>query len=181
MTLLKAKLDSHKRVLFCALACACLLASCRDDRVVVTDVYYIQNEMDKPVTLDFSNLLFWDTCTASLSDKHTQVYFESDDIEIPAHGTIRLHPISRDYVNPSAHEVNLVHAIGARTTLVSDSDTVSWIAYKTKINTYRMFTSDSIWSIYNTNNWQTISDENVPYTYYNIFSITQKDIERSKP
>ena len=170
MTLLKAKLNSRKRVLFCALACACLFISCRKGEKF-TDVYYIHNDLDQSVSFLFAHPMVWDTCA---TDSFVRVWYNSERAEIQAHKTIRLHPIDRDYTYPSAHAIEPGSLLGETTKMVVGADTIVWFSKYS-----RMFTDDSVWSVYNTLDWKTVKDQRQPNTYYSTFTITEQSVERS--
>ena len=168
-------------MLMCAFACVCLLISCTRGETV-TDVYYIHNECNQPALIDFGRTIFWDTCTIGVTTTYSHVRFEQ--IEILPNQMIRLHPICRsEEKNPSVHQLDATIIAGSDTKLIIDGDTIKWqCAWKDRLP-FRdpcMFNDDSIWSIYNVSCWQTVQDELLPYTHYHTFSISEKDIERSK-
>ena len=146
----------------------------------ITDVFYIHNDLDREVIFEFTNQVTWDDCSDS-TQTYTRVNEGQQTIVLPAQSTIRLHPICREYANPASHQIAPYYIIGERTQLFVDADTISWRApLRSTPPTYRlsMFTSDTVWSIYNTQSWQTVQDNNLPYTYYHTFSVTESDLER---
>ena len=164
----------RKRMLLCIFACAWIFSSCLRPMVTITDVYYIHNDLDKPVSLIPSFSVAWDTCATG---EFVRVWCSDERIAIPANKTIRLHPIDRDFDYPGAHRIEPGHILGSMTRLVCDNDTVVW-----ESQYGHMFTSDEIYSIYNKNNWKTVSDKNRPNTYHSTFNIIQSAIEgREQP
>ena len=156
--------------------CICLgcLSSCVDKREIVTDIYYICNDLEQPIALEFSYPVPWDTC---LSGDFVRVMYDSICPNIPPHKSIRLHPIQREYKKPDNHQIAPGYIFGGITKLILNADTIVW---KSKYAKYgHMIFSDSIWSIYNYQNWQIKQADNLPYTFYSTFSITPSDIERS--
>lgn len=155
-------------------ACAWIFSSCLRPMVTITDVYYIHNDLDKPVSLIPSFSVAWDTCATG---EFVRVWCSDERIAIPANKTIRLHPIDRDFDYSGAHRIEPGHILGSMTKLVCDNDTVVW-----ESQYGHMFTSDEIYSIYNKNNWKTVSDKNRPNTYHSTFNIIQSAIEgREQP
>lgn len=150
------------------------MASCRNDRVVITNVYYIQNDLDQLVALTFSKMVPWDTCATG---SFFQVMYDSVCPEIPPHKAIRLHPIQREYKTIASHSIDPGHFLGGFTKLIVHSDTIVWESKYAKYG--HMFSSDSIWSIYNYEDWQTVQADDVLNTFYSTFHITQENIERS--
>lgn len=157
-----------------------MLSNACTRKETITDVYYIHNDLDYDVMFDFSNQVLWDDCSDTTLH-YTRVNEGAKTIILPAHSTIRLHPICREYANPSSHQIAPYYIIGEHTLFVANTDTIRWqAAIRSTPPTYRlsMFTSDSVWSIYNTKNWQTVQDNIMPYTYYHTFSVTESDLER---
>ena len=164
------KLRKHIQALFLICICACGLASCVNPKQTLTDEYLIFNDLDMPVTMQFSEPIAWDTCPAGT---FIRVMYDNA-AELPAHKQIRLHPIVREYEDPAMHRVEAGYLLGEVTKLIVGTDTIVWESkYK------RMFSSDSIWSIYNSDNWDIVKDPELPYTYYQTFRITQDQLERS--
>lgn len=172
-----------KRALFCALACIGLFVSCTQ-KETITDVYYIHNECDQSIVLEIYPR-FWDTCSVYSIDTYSYVEFGGSEVTLLPGQTIRLHPICRKSENPNAvHQPNpLDGVISPRAKLIVGNDTIEWqsdMKVTPPLKTPCMFTNDTTWSIYNTTCWQTVPDAALPYTFYNTFSITETDIERSK-
>lgn len=166
-----------KTVLFLSI-CLYLFSSCTNEREVVTDIYFIHNDLEQPVTLVFSNPVPWDTC---LSGDFVRVMYDSICPNLPAQKTIRLHPVLRKYKKPENHDyqINPGYIFGGITKLIVNTDTIIW---QSKYGKYgHMFSTDSIWSIYNYENWQTVQAEDMPYTFYSTFTITPSHVERSLP
>ena len=161
----------HRRMVFYAIVCACTLSSCVDKRETITDEYFIHNDSESPVTLQFSQYVAWDTCS---DGTFIQVKYDHICEGLPAHKKIRLHPIVREYKMPSLHGIQAGYILGEVTKLIVHTDTVLWYSKYGK-----MFTNDSIWSIYNTNNWDIVKDQELPQTYYMTFTITEDQLERS--
>ena len=170
------------QMLLLAFAGLFIFTSC-EKKETITDVYFIHNDLEKPVSLEFIYPLIWDTCSAMNADSYSQVWYEEQTLVIPAHTTIRLHPVCRTYGNPLTHEIDPIPIIASTTKLILGEDTITWQAEEQKrlpMVVYCMFSSDEVWSIYNTESWQTIPDHVIPYVYYNTFSITQEAIEKSQ-
>ena len=126
------------------------------------------------VTLELQNAVVWDNNSA---DTIQQVWYDSSSVSISSGKTIRLHPIKRDFkLNSNGGGLNVTHIIGNSSALIIGSDTILWETQK-----WRMFTSDTIWSIYNTENWLTTKDKDAPYTFHHSFVISSDRIERSTP
>ena len=156
------------------------LVACQNEETI-TDIYYIQNGLEDSVVMNFSYSIFWDTCSMHSAEPYSYVRYESDKLTIPAHSTVRLHPIIRRLGNPTSHQLFPIEIIGPETKLIVRKDTITWHCdYRRQppLMTYAMFTSDTIWSIYNTESWQTKQSEDLPYTYCHTFRITQEG-ERS--
>lgn len=172
----------RRRMLLCAFACACLLSSCTQ-KETITDVYYIHNECNQSIVIDFGHPLFWDTCSVGSTATYSYVQFETEQIDILPGQVIRLHPICRQEVNPSGHQLDATLVVGSNAKLILDGDTIEWhCAWKDRLpdKIPCMFSDDSTWSIFNVSCWQTIQDETLPYTFYHTFSISETDIERRK-
>ena len=75
--------------------------------------------------------------------------------------------------------------IGHSAQLIAGTDTIVWSAERQE-NSYRMYSSDTRWSIFNVENWETedwksSKEHKLPDMYDHTFIITTADIERSKP
>lgn len=168
----------HKLIIFWGLLCLLVLTSC-EKKVLITDVYYIRNESDQSVSFQ-GHYMFWDTCLYGQSEEPTETFFSENGVDILAHQSVRLHPISRKDISPDSHQVDIIPIISSRTTLIVGTKSILWISkYRSEPPAMEpiMFTDDSIWSIYNTNCWKTESDSDKPYTYYHTFLITEQNIQ----
>lgn len=183
MTGISKKVLVRWRGLLMAFACVGCLAACEGPKETITDVYYIHNRCSQLITIDFGHPLFWDTCSAGSTATHCYVRYESEQVELPSGQIIRLHPVCRKAGDPLGHQPNALFVLGVSIQLITSDDTIQWYpAWKDRLPDEEpcMFDNDSVWSIYNVSNWQTIQDENLPYTYYHTFSVTEKDIEMNK-
>lgn len=152
-----------------------LYASCTAPYTTFTDTYYIHNATDNVISLTTEHPVVWDTCAPENPQK---VWFDSTTIFLKAGKTIRLHPIVREFKYKSVSvndRLNVTWLIGTSTRLTAGTDTIVW-----QVQHNYMFESDSVWSIYNKRDWQTIKDNDLPYTYYHTFEITSEKIERNK-
>lgn len=151
-----------------------LFSSC-NVHVTITDYYYLTNNADDTVRLLLNGSVVWDTCAA---ENVQRVWRDSNALIIAPRQTASLHPIRRSFSNKFAeHWWTIVGMLGRSVQLVYRNDTISWQNGRTS----EMFTSDEVWSIYNKENWQSVQDKNLPYTYYHTFLITTDEIERSLP
>lgn len=174
------RLIAHMQLALCAFICTCLLSSCVDKKEEFTDVYYIHNELEEPISLVLQMSVYWDTCSTYSIQNNTRVWFSKEEVVIPTHTTIRLHPISRRNILPEAHQPDIASLLGYRTKLIIGSDTIvfnSAVRQSPPAIFPAMFTDDSIFSIYNTMCWQTVQASDMPNTYYHTFSITTKNLE----
>lgn len=161
-----------KAIILLAMCTFCFTA-CTSHYVTYTDSYYVTNATESDISLMTECSIVWDTCS---TDNPKRVWFDSTCVVVRAGKTIRLHPVTREYKNNQAGDLlNVVPLIGKSTQLISAADTIIWL-----VKYPYMFTNDSVWSIYNTNDWQTTTDSILPYTYYHTFIINPKHIERSK-
>lgn len=172
---------SHRRMLIFVSACMMALVSC-NQKETYTEVYYIRNDLDRSIILDFHRQLFYDTCSVPSTDPLQRVCFESE-AEIPSGGTIRLHPICRRELRPNDRRAYPLGCLASLVTLIDGNDTIFWrpderLTYPGAI--FCMFSSDSIYSPFNNLCWHAVEDANIPNTFYYTFPITQEDIERSK-
>ena len=167
----------RKRMLLCMFACACIWASCGNPYVTVTDSFFIANESDSTIQIVLNQSVVWDTCaTCAVGDDLTRVWYNSNTMPIKAGGKVRLHPIRKEYTGdiPDRHW-NVAPVIGSSTQLIAGMDTIVW-----QVKNPYMFTSDSVWSIYNTEDWTSEKDSTILHSYYHTFVITTEKIERSR-
>lgn len=174
--------QSRKRIILCAIACACLFVSCTQKETIIL-TYYIRNDCSQSVMLDFGRALFWDTCSIGSNATYSYAWFGPEKMVIPSGQLIRLHPICRTAsVHPEQPQLDAT-IFSSRAILISGKDTIIWIAAwenRPPDQIPCMFDNDTVWSIYNLSCWQTIQDEQLPYTYYHLFTITDDKIERSR-
>lgn len=170
---MKKKLLRYLFVVTGVIVCGLLLASCTPQETF-TETYYISNSTGSEISLTVNNSIVWDTCSANNMQR---VWFNTNTITVHPHQTIRLHPIVRvERAETASYNLNIVPIIGSSAMLIREADTIRW-----EIQGYRMFTSDTEWSIYNTEDWQTVEVNPHSYTYNHTFVITHDKIERSKP
>ena len=155
---------SYRQVLLSALVCAVLLPGCKPQETV-TDYYYIQNDLEEPVSLVFANSVAWDMGT---SGDFVQVWYDSICPDIPANKGVRLHPICRKSIYADAHKINPGHCMGSVTKLIVGADTITW-----KSDYGHMFADDTTVSIYNVTCWTTVKDPDRPNTYHSTFTINK--------
>lgn len=161
-----------KQSLFGLLICISLLVSCKP-KVTFTETYYIANSTNREISLEVNNSVVWDTCSTGNIQR---AWFDTTTITVQPRKTIRLHPIVRDdRYETSSYDLNIVPIVGTSVMLISGTDSVVW-----EIKNRQMFTSDTEWSIFNTESWQTVEKESNSYTYDHTFIVTQDKIERSK-
>ena len=161
-----------KSLILLAMGTLCFTA-CTSPYVTFTDTYFITNSTANEISLLMEHSVVWDTCAG---DNPQRAWLDSTCVQIQAGKTIRVHPITREYKDKRGdYRLNVVPLIGSSTQLVSGIDTIGW-----QVKNPYMFTNDSVWSIYNTADWQTTEETDVPYTYYHTFVITAEQIERSK-
>ena len=159
-----------KKIIVFLLSGVCLLTSCIDQYATFTDIYYIHNKTLSEIVLETNHDLVWDTCGTS---NPYRVSYNS--VRISPLQTIRIHPVVRSERYQSGESTpNITPLIGTQNPLIYDSDTIEW-----EVDYPRMFTNDSVWSIYNTQYWQTVKDSDAPYTFYHTFVITTENMERS--
>lgn len=174
-------LFSYRRMLLLAFVCVCFCVSCKN-KETITDVYYICNNVEDTVFLNFSHSIYWDTCSVYSTESYSYIRFANEELAIPARSMARLHPVIRTLRDPGALQLYPIEIIGTKTKLIISTDTISWYCAYRDVPPLRdpsMFTSDTIWSIYNTESWQTIQSEELPYTFYHTFLVTRTDVERS--
>ena len=165
--------ETNRLFLSGLLGCLTLMVSCTPQETF-TETYYISNSTDSKICLAVNNSVVWDTCSA---DNVQRVWFTTHTLTMNPHQTVRLHPIVREKRNETAsYDLNIVPILGNSAMLIRGTDTIRW-----EIQGYRMFKSDTEWSIYNTEDWQTVEVEPHSYTYNHTFVITHDKIERSKP
>lgn len=172
-TLINKVFHQYSITLFSVCVALCINTSCVRQHETITDMYYICNELDTPIALEFSHSIAWDIC--SVGTLVPIEYSNSGHIEISGHQSICLHPITREFKYPSAHKIEPGHLIGERTKLIIGQDTLVW---QSKYG--HMITQDDKWSIYNTMDWTTVLSKNSPNTYNSTFVISASNIERSK-
>ncbi len=150
-----------------------LCASCIHTHETYTEEYYISNATEDTIRLEISQSVVWDLCA---SYNPQEVYYDSTCLTIVKGQTVRLHPIVREFrYRQSTSQINVCRLIGTNTKLITKQDTIEWT-----VKYPHMFNNDSVWSIYNKRDWQTIQDNKKDYTYYHTFIISTDDIERSK-
>ena len=171
-----------KRIILYVFACVCLCVSCRRYEPV-TDTYYISNKTGNEVCVVLQRSVVWDTC---VTEGLHRVWFDSNTLPIEAGKTVRLHPIKRTFTNQvGGHWWNVIPVIGHSAQLIAGADTIVWSAERQE-NSYSMYSSDTRWSIFNVENWETedwksSKEHKLPDMYDHTFIITTADIERSKP
>lgn len=147
--------------------------ACTSHHVTFTDTYYVTNATENEISLITEHSIVWDTCS---TENPQRAWFDSTCVLVQAGKTVRLHPVTREFKDKHSEDrLNVTQLIGNLTQLVSDTDTIVW-----QVKYPHMFTNDSVWSIYNTTDWQTAKDSEMPYMYYHTFVITTEQIERSK-
>lgn len=167
------KKENNKWFFIGLLGCLTLLVSCTPQETF-TETYYISNSTSSEIRLIMNNSVVWDTCSSANTQR---VWFNSNTLTMNPHQTIRLHPIVREKRDETAsYDLNIVPIIENSAMLIRGTDTIRW-----EIQGYRMFKSDTEWSIYNTEDWQTVEVEPHSYTYNHTFVITHDKIERTKP
>lgn len=172
-TLINTVFHQYSITLFSVFIALCMNTSCVSQHETITDIYYISNDLDTPIALEFSHSIVWDTC--SVGTLVPVKYSNSGHIEILEHQRICLHPITREFKYPSAHKIEPGHLMGETTKLIIRQDTIVW---QSKYG--HMITLDDEWNIYNTIDWTTVSSQDSPNTYNSTFVISASNIERSK-
>lgn len=154
------------------ITCMIFIISCTNPHVTYTEVYYVSNETKDTVYLVTEHSVVWDTCAL---ENPQRAYFSSDRLPIAGGKTVRLHPITREYRDHLTNDqINVCPLIGMHSQLIAGQDTIIW-----NVTYPYMFETDSVWSIYNKVDWETMKDNDLPYTYYHTFRITIENIERS--
>ena len=159
---------------FIAAAMLAGLAACTNKGETFTDIYYLHNNLDEPVSFHFYYNIYWDTCTTYPSEEAGRTWFEKDTLELMPYQTVRLHPVSRKRVHPESHQLNVIPIIGSETKLIIGHDTLHWLSGTRKqppLIVPCMFGNDSVYSIYNVTFWQTEQLKELPNTYKNTFHI----------
>ena len=152
--------------------CILCMASCTSPYVTFTETYYISNEAEDTVRLLLEHPVVWDN---NASENPQIVYYDSCCLTVSQGSTVRLHPVVRESKDcRSGSRINIAQIIGTSVKLVAGKDTIVW-----SVKNPYMFTSDRIWSIYNTADWQTTDNPQLPYAYDHTFTISTNRIEGS--
>lgn len=148
------------------------MTACVSPYETYTEEYYIYNETEDTVRLEMNSPIVWDVCPIQ---NPQETYYDSSCLPIAGGQIVRLHPVIREFRDSrSESKINVVDIIGTHTLLITTRDTLVW-----EVKYPYMFESDSLWSIYNKRDWQTVKDNQKSHTFYHTFIISSKNIERS--